>query len=928
MLPYSFADNLKSFRNQSPSSVDDHNNPFIENLLPYVKEFSYVWFNLQAAKRKYLKRNEKRMSVDEEIAVKEDLMNEKPEVKQKWARRLLAKLRKDIKPECRQDFVLSVTGQKSDVCITSNPDQKGKMRRIDCLRQADKVWRLDLVMVILFKAIPLESTDGERLEKSPDCRDPILCVHPYHVSIAVRELDLFLANFILTSEPESQDEEGKNGLPVTGGVWGTGAFTAYELKTLTRPSIVTRVNGDLQVLDDGQVKLESAHFYFDPDSPYSTNGSSSPLDRSQQQPPSAARLLPLGGALGDKSSASLNSTGGGGVGSRRPSQANENIEPYPKRTRHTSADSSNSLDDELAIQESQQNAAPPQQFGSMKEFLQSQIIPQAARPPTGTTHFVPNVTVPIVSAVSQKKNSKDEQGGGVTVGMNRRHPSGSSSDVTMQNAAPLPSRFVPVALPGLLTLQQQNLAQDHEANSVQAMETRVEAADRSKDDTTPETIKIEKSEESVSKFAEKDAPRTNLSANSVVASSENSDDGLGVYSSMNTSTAASPHRTSHHLVSSNATSAIINETGGINLTVSHLKQQQGIHTALTSSNVTKNASVLVQSPVKHFVTNPRQASSHVTLAVPKPLAPNQSIIVMRHQQGQSQQEGMTSLPIDFNMSQQQSVTVTSSMSGGGGVATMKNVAFGGEQNLLGVHSIEGNSASITPHLPPSLMGSSSCSPVMGFSSHHHQHHQSLLSSALSGVGAATSASLLLASPLTTPRSTPIPTLGQTSMAAHGQANNLASATVHAQMNQHSLSRSSLFDDTSSPDMTAIQALLNTASEGHNSNDFLACLNVVMSSGGGSGLSPAFNNLVGGLTGGCAPGNVSSATATYVTTISGAADLRATSHSVASTIDVSPDSSSVASSSASSTTSTSDGGGGGIDVHAATTASSATAGGVG
>uniref|UniRef100_A0AC35U430 CTF/NF-I domain-containing protein n=1 Tax=Rhabditophanes sp. KR3021 TaxID=114890 RepID=A0AC35U430_9BILA len=178
--------------------------PFVRHLLPFVKEFGYVWFHLQAYKRKVIK-NGGTTTFSQIQDVREEINCTHKNDKQAWAIYLLNKIRKDLKETDGDILVSNFKTNDHTKCIISNPDNKNKIRRIDCMRQADKIWRLDIVMMILFKAVPLESTDGDKIEKFTHCKDHEFCVNPFHMSLAARELDVYMSVRLITENNKAPD---------------------------------------------------------------------------------------------------------------------------------------------------------------------------------------------------------------------------------------------------------------------------------------------------------------------------------------------------------------------------------------------------------------------------------------------------------------------------------------------------------------------------------------------------------------------------------------------------------------------------------------------------------------------------------------------------------------------------------------------------
>ena len=185
---------------------------FTDRLMSSMKLVAYVWTRLQAEKKEAKRHKAKEdrsdtdgyerfkdkngMTVEAERCTRIEIDNEDISKKREWAVRLLNKLWKDIAPHDREHFVRSITGtlgSEPPRCVLTIGDHTSKMRRIDCFRQSNKVWRLDLICMVLFRGLPLESTDAERLGKH--CNKEI-CLQPHHMYVNVREFDMVMAKVL------------------------------------------------------------------------------------------------------------------------------------------------------------------------------------------------------------------------------------------------------------------------------------------------------------------------------------------------------------------------------------------------------------------------------------------------------------------------------------------------------------------------------------------------------------------------------------------------------------------------------------------------------------------------------------------------------------------------------------------------------------
>lgn len=137
---------------------------FTKHFCPTLRALRLHVVQPAGPKRKYFKKHEKRMSKEEERAVKDAAMKNQRS-NRSGASRLLAKLRKDIRPEYREDLFLQL--QEKSLHAAFFPTQTRKARCEELTASARQIKSGGWTCYGDFtEGIP-PSTDGERLVKSP-----------------------------------------------------------------------------------------------------------------------------------------------------------------------------------------------------------------------------------------------------------------------------------------------------------------------------------------------------------------------------------------------------------------------------------------------------------------------------------------------------------------------------------------------------------------------------------------------------------------------------------------------------------------------------------------------------------------------------------------------------------------------------------------
>ncbi|KAL3316736.1 hypothetical protein Ciccas_004615 [Cichlidogyrus casuarinus] len=193
---------LPSYCNQEVIFDANHNKPsealFVRCLLTRCKRIAPLWFRSVTSMRERNRGEQRKPSIlsnqsqDDWTDISDTISQMDSNEESDSVVNLLKKLYKELPPEnvlwflkcwlCSADTVAF-----PDKCVISRGDAKNRMRRIDCGKGSDKVWRLDTIVGMLFHGLPMSSTDTAMMIHT--CKND-LCVRPQHLRFRANSVSL------------------------------------------------------------------------------------------------------------------------------------------------------------------------------------------------------------------------------------------------------------------------------------------------------------------------------------------------------------------------------------------------------------------------------------------------------------------------------------------------------------------------------------------------------------------------------------------------------------------------------------------------------------------------------------------------------------------------------------------------------------------